>query len=160
MPSPDSVRKGLSKRRLRYDVPRHDRVICAFAIGQEREYTLFNNHTDGLLADEHRLLHQAEAVCHSRCVDYRCRIRDASADRRFDDRYLDFALVGDDDIPRNALFGLHQTKRRLSYLRANGHQTSCVDYGLQQDLHQRGYSDYRFSHTGLLYHVHHVARSY
>ena len=160
MPSPDCFRKSLCQRWLRDDAAMYDSIFRIDSVGDEPQYTLFIYNSGGLLADEHRLLHPTEANRHSRRVDYCSWIRDARIGRRCNNRHLDLPLAGDDDFSGSPLPGLHQTKRRLPHLWADGHQTSSLDYWLQQDLHQRGHSHHRFSHTSLLHHVHHVARGY
>ena len=109
MSSPDCLRKSLHQKRLRDDDTLHDWCLGSVATGPKSQYTLFIYDRGGLLADEHRLLYPYETICHPGCVDYRHWVCDASVGGWCYDRYLDLPLAGDDDLPRDAFPGLHQT---------------------------------------------------
>ena len=110
MPSPDCIWESLCQWWLRDDGNQYGWCFGSDTNSPESQYTLFIYHSGGVLADERRLLHPSEAICHPGCIDYRHWFRDARVGRWSDNEHLDLPLAGDDDLPRDALPGLHQTQ--------------------------------------------------
>lgn len=110
MPSPDCIWESLCQWWLRDDGTQYGWCLGTNTNSPEPQYTLFIYHSGGVLADERRLLHPSETICHPGCIDYRHWFRDARVGRWSDNEHLDLPLAGDDDLPRDALPGLHQTQ--------------------------------------------------